>query len=75
MNKESKDYFVENLLASSESVSALNFAFQSQLESAQVNFDLSDIDAAYKKVVEEYGEMVEAYNKKDADFGHFKEEL
>lgn len=75
MKNENRDYFVENLLASSERLNALDFALQSQLESAKVNFDLSHIDIAYEKVVEEYGEMNEAYNNRGSDFEHFKEEL
>jgi tetrapyrrole methylase family protein / MazG family protein len=75
MIRENSDYFVKYLLTPDRNISALNFALEAQTKSAQVNFDLSDIDSVYKKVLEEYIEMQEAYNERGKNFDHFKEEL
>lgn len=72
----SSDYFATNLLnAGNLTPGALTFAEKAQVESAKVDFEFEKIESVMGKVTEEYDEMVEAFENRDQDFEHFKEEI
>lgn len=74
-SKGKGDLFADSLLQSLEQQPALYSAFQAQAFSADVGFDFANIDLVVGKVKEEHAEVLEAFDRRDADFAHYAEEI
>lgn len=69
------DFFADRLLEDLNSTSPLRVAYEAQDESAKVGFDFKNIELVMERVADEWREATEAFDNRDQDFAHFRDEV